>query len=113
MNRLRDLRLALGWNMKQAAEEIGIPYTTYVGYEKGEREPNSEMLIALADFYDCSIEFLLGRDEKDQPDDDELVEAAQLFRDRPDLRALMDIGKHNTPEQVYKMVELLESMGKG
>lgn len=52
--------------MKQAAQEVGIPYTTYVGYEKDEREPNSEVLVLLASFFDCSVDYLLGRDEKKQ-----------------------------------------------
>ena len=36
-----------------------MPYTTYVNYEKGTREPNSETLIALAKFFDTSIDYLL------------------------------------------------------
>ena len=49
--KLRELRTELNLNMKQASEKLGISYTTYVGYEKNEREPNSETLIKLADFY--------------------------------------------------------------
>ena len=48
--KLRELRTELNLNMKQASEKLGISYTTYVGYEKNEREPNSEALIKLADF---------------------------------------------------------------
>ena len=114
MNRLKDLRLALGWNMKKAAEEIGIPYTTYVGYEKGEREPNSEMLIKLADFFGCSIEYLLGRSDKAQPDiETELEDAMQLLRDRADLRAMLHAGARRKPETVQKITELFESMNEG
>ena len=53
--KLRELRTELNLNMKQASEKLGISYTTYVGYEKNEREPNSETLIKLADFYKCSV----------------------------------------------------------
>lgn len=60
MNRLRDLREERNQNMRQTAIELGIPYTTYISYEKGEREPNSEMLIKLADYFDCSIDYLIG-----------------------------------------------------
>lgn len=62
MNRLRELRLQKGLNMKEAAQSLGLPYTTYVNYEKGTREPNSETLIALADFYGTSIDYMLGKD---------------------------------------------------
>ena len=38
-----------------------MPYTTYVNYEKGTREPNSETLIALANFYETSVDYLIGK----------------------------------------------------
>ena len=64
MNRLEELREARGLNMKEAAAEMGLPYTTYRNYEKGERQLDSELLIFFADFYDVSIDYLLCRDEK-------------------------------------------------
>lgn len=59
MNRMRELRLARKLSMKETAEQIGIPYTTYVNYEKCLREPNSEMLISIANFFNTSIDYLL------------------------------------------------------
>lgn len=59
MNRLSQLRQEKGLNMREAARQLGMPYTTYVNYEKGTREPNSETLIALAEFYGVSIDYLL------------------------------------------------------
>ena len=47
--------------MKECAAKLGIPYTTYVNYEKGVREPNSEMLVTLADFFGVSVDYLIGR----------------------------------------------------
>lgn len=58
--RLRQLREEKGLNMRQAANELGIPYTTYISYEKNEREPNSEMLIKIAVYFDCSVDYLIG-----------------------------------------------------
>ena len=63
-NRLKQLREERGLNMKQTAQKLEIPYTTYVGYEKNEREPNSEVLLLLADFFNCSIDYLLGRTDE-------------------------------------------------
>ena len=60
MLRLKELREVRGVSMKETAKNIGIPYTTYVNYEKGAREPNSETLVAIARFYKCSIDYLLG-----------------------------------------------------
>ena len=61
MLRITELRLNKGLNMKEAARLLKIPYTTYVNYEKGLREPNSETLIQLADFYNTSIDYMIGR----------------------------------------------------
>lgn len=59
-NNLKKLREQHGFNMKEIAIELGIPYTTYVGYEKGEREPNSDVLIKIANYYNTSVDFILG-----------------------------------------------------
>ena len=64
MSVLRELREANGWNMKEAAEAIGLKYTTYVSYEKGDRQPNSEQLLMIAKFYGVTVDHLLGRDKK-------------------------------------------------
>ena len=66
MFRIKELRLSKGISMKEAARLLGIPYTTYVNYEKGLREPTSEMLIQIADFYNVSIDYLVGRNSDAQ-----------------------------------------------
>ena len=61
MNRMQELRQERGISMKDAARALEMPYTTYVNYEKGTREPNSETLINIANFYNTSIDYLLGK----------------------------------------------------
>ena len=61
MNNIKKLREAAGYNMKEAAAMLGIPYTTYVNYEKGYREPNSEMLIKIADLFDTTVDYIIGK----------------------------------------------------
>lgn len=63
MNRIKELRTEKNISMREASRLLNIPYTTYVNYEKGYREPNSEQLIALAQFYDTSIDYLIGRSD--------------------------------------------------
>ena len=65
MNRIAELRAKLGISMKEAAARLDMPYTTYVNYEKGTREPNSETLIKLSRFFGTSIDYLLGKQELD------------------------------------------------
>lgn len=61
MFRIKELRELKGLNMKEVARSLNIPYTTYVNYEKGLREPTSEVLIQLADFFESSVDYLIGR----------------------------------------------------
>ena len=66
MNRINELRLRKGKSMMQAAKELEIPYTTFVNYEKGDREPNSEMLIKLADYFETSVDYLICRSDEEK-----------------------------------------------
>ena len=61
MLRIKQLRERKGLNMKEAAKALGMPYTTYVNYEKGLREPTSEVLIDLADYFETTVDYLVGR----------------------------------------------------
>lgn len=61
MVRIKQLRESKGLNMKEAARLLSMPYTTYVNYEKGQREPTSEVLVLLADFYETTVDYLVGR----------------------------------------------------
>ena len=63
VNRMKQLREEKGLNMKDVAKALGMPYTTYVNYEKGTREPSSEILIQIANFFGTSIDYLVGKVE--------------------------------------------------
>lgn len=60
MYRLKSLREEKGLNMKELSKLLDIPYTTYVGYEKEQREPGSDVLIKIADFYNTTVDYILG-----------------------------------------------------
>jgi len=60
-DRLQILRTEKGYSMKQMAAALNIPYMTYVHYEKNEREPNSELLVLIAKYFNVSTDYLLGR----------------------------------------------------
>lgn len=49
---------------EQAAQEIGMVMRTYRRYEMGEREPGASTLIKIADYYDVTIDYLVGRTDK-------------------------------------------------
>ena len=59
--RLDELKVSRNLLQKQVAEGAGVPLRTYQRYENGEREPSASTLIALADFFNVSADYLLGR----------------------------------------------------
>lgn len=69
MKRLRMLRIKAGLNMKQVASILNIPYTTYVSYEKGDRETPTEILIRLAEFYNTTVDYILNSNDSNRQAD--------------------------------------------
>ncbi|MBT1278919.1 helix-turn-helix transcriptional regulator [Thermoanaerobacter sp. CM-CNRG TB177] len=59
--RIRKARLAKGLTQKQLAEMLNITDATVNRYEKGIRKPDPEMLKAIADVLNVSIDYLLGK----------------------------------------------------
>lgn len=61
---LLKLRLERGLLQKEVAAQIGVSTLTYQRYEYGQREPQVSTLIAMADFYDLSLDELVCRKRK-------------------------------------------------
>lgn len=58
---LKNLRIKNNLTQKELAEKIGTKQRTYCTYENGTREPNIETLKKIANFYNVSIDYLVGR----------------------------------------------------
>ena len=48
---------------RQLAEYLQIAQPSYIRYENGSSEPSLETLVKLADYFDVSVDYLLGRTE--------------------------------------------------
>lgn len=59
--RLRDLREDIDLNQTQIAEILHTSQTVYSRYERGFQTIPVEHLLILADFYNVSIDYILGR----------------------------------------------------
>lgn len=62
--RLKEVRIMRKKKLKEAAACLGIQVRSYQAYESGDREPGVKNLIALADFYDVSLDYLMGRTDE-------------------------------------------------
>ena len=61
--RLTNIRRSKGFTQKQVADGIGISEVGLQNYENGKRKPAFDVLISLADFYDVSLDYLVGRSD--------------------------------------------------
>ncbi|MDG4965498.1 helix-turn-helix domain-containing protein [Lactococcus lactis] len=59
--RLKELRKGKGLTQQKVADSLNISQPNYRRWESGERSPSVETLIMLADYFDVSIDYLLGR----------------------------------------------------
>lgn len=62
--RLRDMREDKDLKQRELAEMLNVSQTTYSRYESGELDIPSATLIKLADFYNVSVDYILGRTDK-------------------------------------------------
>ena len=97
-------------------EKSGVSSSLYSQWNTGSVKPTMKSLGRVAAALGTSVEFLIGAPEKEKEpadDADELAEAMQLLRDRPDLRAMLHAGARTKPETVKKVTELFELMEEG
>lgn len=60
-NRLKLIRAEAKMKQKEFAAQFGIAPTTYSGYESGRHEPTLDFLIKIADKYELSLDYVVGR----------------------------------------------------
>lgn len=62
--RIKNLREDKDLTQNQLAEHLHISQRAYSHYESGSRKLPLDLLVELADFYNCSTDYLLGRTDK-------------------------------------------------
>ncbi len=62
--RIGDLRSDADLTQKKVAEYLNMQVTVYRRYEKGEREIPVWALLKLADLYQTSTDYILGRTDR-------------------------------------------------
>lgn len=63
---LNELIFDNGLTAKSLAEALNAEPSTITRYLRGERVPSVESLVAIADYFKCSTDFLLGRTEENK-----------------------------------------------
>lgn len=58
--RIENLRIDNDISIKEISEYLGLNRDVYARYEKGKRLFPVDIIIKLAEYYDCSTDYLLG-----------------------------------------------------
>ena len=95
---IREARLAANLTQKQLSDMLGITDATLSGYETGNHDPKSKMLVEIAKICNTTTDYLLGLTDKiRRPDEDQLTadesKLVLIFRD------LNDAGKASLLKQ--------------
>lgn len=61
--RLRAIRMEKGAKQREVAEYLGVHTRTYQLYEEGKNEPSLAKLVALADYFQVTLDELVGRNQ--------------------------------------------------
>lgn len=60
-NKLKELRTSKNISQKQIASQLDIADRQYRRYENEEQQPTLPIIIKLADYFDVSLDYLVGR----------------------------------------------------
>lgn len=92
------------WTQKYVANKVGIARVTYTAYENGTKTPPPDMINKLADLFEVSTDYLLGRSEDAAVEDDEEFEAFIK-----DLRRWHKEGPKDKEEDFQRLKRIFEA----
>lgn len=106
--RIREIRESKKLLQKDVAAHLGIARNTYCQYETGKRTPDFATTMRIADFFGVSVDYLLGRDEKEKatPSQDE---AASLLQE-PLMKDIYDAALQLSPEHRKLVLAQIEAV---
>ncbi len=120
--RLAELRSARGLTQQQLADLTGLTRGRLNNYEQGTREPDLVTLQSLADFFDVTTDYLLGRSDPtaeaaaetmskiDQAlgEDPDLLAFWLETKKRPDLQLFLKQVKSASPKAIRQMMTIIK-----
>lgn len=103
-DKLASIRNSLDLSQAEAAKKIGIPQSTYSGYETGKRKITLTKLRSIAEAYGVEVDYLLGTgiNENQLSEDEQIL--IEIYRKDKSVR--------DTLERLIAYQKLLNKGGK-
>jgi len=122
--RLRELRIQRGFSQQDLADRTDQTKQAISQYERGVRRPDMDMLLALCDIFNVSLDYLTGKEDvtprlvdnnglrvlETYHIDEETMKVAQTIYDDPNLHALFDAARGNKADNLRLAAEMLKRM---
>ncbi|EEM74431.1 HTH-type transcriptional regulator ansR [Bacillus thuringiensis serovar pondicheriensis BGSC 4BA1] len=105
LERLSELRKSKKWSLQDTADQLGIAKSTYAGYETGYRWPSLQSLSKIADLFDTSADYILGRTDDARSKD--VIELAELMKN-PDKTISID-GESLSTDEIIEFIAFVRS----
>lgn len=113
MIRLIELRTEKGLSQRQMAKKFNISQGTYNNWENGRTEPSIEQLIALADFFETSVDDIVEHQKSKKNVIEEREKLKQKIRSysnkAPKKEELFDIFEQANDETKNAIITLLKN----
>ena len=104
--RLSFLRQKRGLTQAQIAEELGVKRARYNAWEQAISQPDIEMILKIAKFYNVSVDYLIGNTN---------MKNAELDRKEsmdPDIRVIQRAATEMSPEQRKEAIKMWDFLFK-
>lgn len=107
-DRLKELRTARGLSQVALADALNVSKSIIGAYETGDRRPSYEVLEELADYFNVSIDYLTGKEDRSLYYlDPEVAEKAQEIYEDPSTRILLDAKRDLSKEDLDYLLKTL------
>jgi methanogenic corrinoid protein MtbC1 len=118
--RLKELRVAAELRQKDLADVLGVAQTTIANYEQGARFPDEKNLHRIADYFNVSLDYLMGRTDVNLLAE-EVPYPGGYYRDEeealpsmsPLAREYLDLLLAGKREEASKLVQTAVKEGRG
>ncbi|MDL2253038.1 helix-turn-helix domain-containing protein [Ruminococcaceae bacterium OttesenSCG-928-I18] len=67
MNRIQELRKRAGLSQTELAKKLGVVQSTLSYWEQGKYDIDNDSLLRLAEMFDCTTDYILGRSDSPAP----------------------------------------------
>ena len=110
---LKELRTKRKISQAKLADDLNLSPGLIGMYENGTRKPSYENLEAIADYFNVSLDYLTGKDDKSiYYLDPEVAEMANALKNNPGQRVLFDAAKDLPPEDMLKVLDFISQQNK-